>query len=252
MNIRRPIFWCTVVVVALVALILWHGTTSTTKPSSKASVETNGEASSASGPGQTAGNAFTSTVTATVSASTANPAASVTPDKGAQIKEGLAKLNDIGIDFNGRLEDQHGNAVANTTIDASVRIYNGSRSTVDHFSVVSDANGLFRVKHGNGESLSLMPHKAGYVFAMTKTSFNYSYMYPDHFTPDPNNPTVIKMLKLEGAEPLVSINKEYKIPHTDKPIYFDLMAGKIVPEGGDVKIIVNRPSGEISEQHPQK
>ena len=76
-------------------------------------------------------------------------------------------------------------------------------------------------------------------------------MYPDHFSPDPNNPTVIRMWKLQGAEPLVSINQDYKLHYTTAPINFDLVAGQIVPAGGDVKITVNRSSGIVSEHNPQ-
>jgi hypothetical protein len=71
-------------------------------------------------------------------------------------------------------------------------------------------------------------------------------MYPDHFTPDPNNPTVIKMWKLQGAEPLVSINQRYKFHYTDVPMSFDLLTGKIVPTGGDIKIMVSRSPGVVS------
>jgi hypothetical protein len=59
------------------------------------------------------------------------------------------------------------------------------------------------------------------------------------------------MWKLQGAEPLTGINKEYKLPFTSEPIFFDFVAGKVVPSGGDVKITVNRPSGEVSEHNPQ-
>jgi hypothetical protein len=76
-------------------------------------------------------------------------------------------------------------------------------------------------------------------------------MYSDHFSPDPNNPTVIKMWKLQGEEPLVGISLDCKMPFTNKPIFFDLITGNVVPIGGDLKIIVNRPDGIISQQHPQ-
>jgi len=59
------------------------------------------------------------------------------------------------------------------------------------------------------------------------------------------------MWKLKGAEPLIDISKEYKLPFTSAPIFFDLIAGKTVSNGGDLKITVNRPDGIISQQHPQ-
>jgi hypothetical protein len=180
-----------------------------------------------------------------------NAAAASNPDKGEQIKEGLAVLNDVPIAFYGKLEDQFGSPVVSAQVAASIRIYNGVQSTVQRFSVTSDANGFFQIKAGKGESLGVVPSKEGYVLATTSTYFKYSYMYPDHFTPDQGNPTVIKMWKLQGAEPLVGIDQHYKFHYTNGPIYFDLIAGKIVPSGGDLKIKVNRPDGIISQQHPQ-
>jgi hypothetical protein len=176
----------------------------------------------------------------------------VTPqDKKEQIKAGLAEMNDVPIIFYGKIEDQFGNPVVDVEIAASVRIYNGFRSTVDRFTVNSDANGLFRIDHGKGESLSIVPKKSGYVLATGDTFFKYSYMYGDHFTPNENRPTVIKMWRLQGAEPLASIRKDYKLPFTNAPIFFDLIAGKVVDAGGDLKVTINRPDGIISQQHPQ-
>jgi hypothetical protein len=89
--------------------------------------------------------------------------------------------------------------------------------------------------------------------AATNTSFIFSFLWPEsqRFSPDPNNPVVIKMWKLQGVEPLVGIKKEYKLPFTNAPMIFDLVSGEIVATGGDLKITINRPDGVISQQHPQ-
>ena len=42
-----------------------------------------------------------------------------------------------------------------------------------------------------------------------------------------------------------------ELPFTSAPINFDLVVGKIVPTGGDVRITVNRPADEVSEHNPQ-
>jgi hypothetical protein len=165
--------------------------------------------------------------------------------------EGLATLNDVPILFYGKLEDQFANPVVGARVATSIRIYNGARSAVERSSVVSSANGLFQISGGMGESLGVVPSKQGYVLAATNTYFKYSYLYPDHFTPDPNSPTVIKMFKLQGAEPLVGIDQRFRIPVTGTPTYFDLLAGKIVPNGGDLSVTVERPAGVVSQQQPQ-
>jgi hypothetical protein len=89
--------------------------------------------------------------------------------------------------------------------------------------------------------------------AATNTSYIYSYLWPAsrRYTPAPNNPTVIKMWKLQGAEPLVNLDKIYKLHYTNAPIYFDLVAGEVAQAGGDLKITVNRPAGELSEHNLQ-
>jgi hypothetical protein len=52
------------------------------------------------------------------------------------------------------------------------------------------------------------------------------------------------MWKLQGAEPLVGIDQHYKLNYGDAPVYFDLLAGKVVPAGGDIKITVRKvPQG---------
>lgn len=248
MKIRRSIFLFVAVVAVLIALVLWYGKKQPVETPPPTSIETNTVSSAASTPSAPAGvPVHTNASSAQAATNTIAPA----QDKGAQIKEGLAALNDVPIAFYGRLEDQLGNPVTGAQIAGSIRIYNGVQSKVEHLTTMSDGNGMFQIKGGKGESLGLMPHKDGYVLATTGTEFKCSYMYTGHFTPDPNNPAVIKMWKLQGAEPLVSLDKTYKLQYTSAPIYFDMIAGKTVASDGDLKIMVNRPDGIISQQHPR-
>jgi hypothetical protein len=149
------------------------------------------------------------------------------------------------------LEDQFGNPVVGAQINANVTIENGFQHITDNFSIVSDVNGFFRINHGKGESLGLAPEKNGYVVASTGTFFKYSHLERQPYVPDQSNPTVIKMWKLQGAEPLFGVNQRYKFHYTNEPINFDLMTGKIVPNGGDIRITINRPAGNVSERTMQ-
>lgn len=249
MKIRRSILLFIIATVVLIALVVWYGKRKPVETPLIVSVETNFTSPPSTAPViLSRGTPLHANMPSAMAATnkTVPP-----PDKEEQIKEGLAALNDVPIVFYGRLEDQFGNAVGGAQIAASVRIYNGVQSTVEHLATTSDGNGFFQIKGGKGESLGIMPKKDGYVLATSGTEFKYSYMYNGHFRPDPNNPTVIKMWKLQGAEPLVDINKEYKLPLANAPIYFDLVVGKTVSSGGDLKITVNRPDGIISQQHPQ-
>lgn len=249
MKTQRFIFYSVIAIAVLIVLVLWHGK----KQSAKTPivlVETNASlaANTASAP---------AIITVHTNESSAQVVANATAlpqeNKGEQIKQGLSKLNDSQIVFYGKLEDQFGNSLGNTVVNFSIRVYNGVRSGVDKGQVTSDANGLFTISGCNGESLSVVPQKRGYALASLNGGGIYSYMWPDaqRAHPDPNSPVIIKMWKLNGAEPLVGINKEYKIQYTNNPIYFDLAAGIIVPSGGDIKITVNRPQGIVSEHNPQ-
>jgi len=248
MKIRPSFFLFIIVAAVLIALVLWYGKKQSVAMLPTTSVETNVAPSAANAPAMPVSLPLHANILpAQIATNTTVPP----HDKGEQIKEGLAALNDVPIAFYGRLEDQFGNAVSAAQIAASVRIYNGVQSTVEHLTTMSDGNGFFQINGGKGESLGVMPKKEGYVLAMTGTEFKYSYMYNGHFTPDPNNPTVIKMWKLQGAEPLVDIDKTYKLHYTDVPINFDLVAGEIVSTGGDIQIIVKRSLGIVSEHNPQ-
>jgi hypothetical protein len=244
MKIRRSLFWFIIVIAVLIAFTLWFSKKRPAETSPIVSTETNAPSATTINNGPVHTNAQSALFIT-------NVATSSSQSKGEQMKEGLGEMNDVPIVFYGRLIDQFGSSIAGAQINASVRIYNGAQSTVKHLNTVSDENGMFQINGGKGESLGVVPKKEGYVLATTDTYFKYSYMYSDHFSPDPNNPTVIKMWKLQGAQPLVDINQNYKLHYTGVPINFDLIAGKIVPDGGDVKITVNRSTGDVSEHNPQ-
>ena len=172
--------------------------------------------------------------------------------KGQAMQEILATENDIPIVFYGRLEDQFKNPVSGAEVTGSTIIYNGTRAGSERASTISDANGFFKLDIGKGESLGIVPKKAGYVLATTSTFFKYSHLESNPYIPDIDNPTVIKMWQLQGAEPLFSINQRYKFYYTNAPINFDLLTGQIVPSGGDIQIMINRSLGIISGRTRQK
>lgn len=171
-----------------------------------------------------------------------------------QLRNELAAYNEADIVLRAQVVDQFGSPVSGATVSAVIGVNNGNRVGQDRLSTSTDSNGFFTISGRKGKDMGITVIKSGYVLADTNTYFVYSQLWPEsqRFTLDPNNPVVIKMRKLQGAEPLVSINKEYKLPFTAAPIFFDLAAGESVPSGGDLKITVNRPAGEVSEHNPQK
>lgn len=247
MKIRGSIIWFVTIVIVLIVLVVWIGRRPA-KTSVPIAVSSKPMETIAAIPALSATNA-PAPITGHVAGSNPSSAVSVPrKSKEQETLEILSTQNDIQIIFYGRLEDQFGNPVTGAQIVASVRIYNGVQSTVERFSVTSDANGLFQINHGKGESLGLMPQKLGYALATTGTEFRYSHLEEHPYVPDAGNPTVIKMWKLQGAEPLVGISKTYKLPYSGAPIFLDLVAGKEVPSGGDLEVIIIRAPGSITQR----
>lgn len=143
------------------------------------------------------------------------------------------------IDLRCRLEDQSGAPVS----DAIVRF--GWRQQ-DAKTVKSDSSGSFTVPFYWGEMHSIMPAKEGYVVASTNTQFEYRQL-----TNRVNSWTnVIRMWKLQGAEPLAQIDAQIKLRYFDKPIVIDFLTGKVVAAGGDLKFKVTRSDGDLSRATP--
>lgn len=190
--------------------------------------------------------------TAPSNASPQSPPPPLSP-KAQQAKEGLAAFNDEPVVFYGKVVDQFNTPVPNATIDSTVEVNDGTRVGEDKFSLTSDANGAFSINGYKGKSLGIRVKKPGYVMATTDTRFVYSRLWPENeiYSPDANNPTVIKLWKLQGSEPLVGVNQRYKLNFTTSPVTFDLLAGKIVPNGGDITIILSRSQGVVSERTRQ-
>lgn len=241
MRIRRSIFWFTTIVTALIVLLFWIKL----KPSEKVSLASN-ETTTATTTNPSV-LVYSPSPPKALTSNSAIPADQSTiplGGKAEQIKAVLSNYNDVPIDFFGKLEDQLGNAVAGADIKGGIIVRNGQRKGSDQSLTTSDANGLFQF-HGKGQSLGIMPHKTGYALASTGTLFNFSHLQEHPYVSDQNNPLVIKMWKLAGAEPLIGINHEFKVPVTGIPAAFDLLAGNIVPTGGDLKITVTRSLGII-------
>lgn len=187
-------------------------------------------------------------------ASTTNVAPQTWKSKEERISEELSKLNDVPIVFYGMLEDQFGNPVSEANVTGSIIYDNGMTSGVRELHVVSDSDGLFQVKDGKGESLGIMPRKEGFVLNSTNAGFRYSHFYPEsRHVPDQLQPTIIKMWKLEGAEPLIhfQINAYLRVDGT--PTTFDLQAGKLVNSGGDIAIrLESSPKPNVIEKYDWK
>ena len=251
----RPsiLLFCAVVLVAIV-LIIWYARKQTSMPVATPNVS---PAQSATGTATTLQPKLQNKTDA-VNISPPVTAPIMRSNSPADVKNGTEQWremmdtqNTVLIVFYGRLEDQLGSPIVGAEVEGTTIIATGTFYGHTNVSTTSDINGFFTLDAGNGQTIGITPKKKGYAIATTKTSFDYSLRYPDHVIPDPNRPIVIKMWKLQGAEPLVSIHQDYKLRYTDAPTNFDLLSGQTFPSGGDLRITVNRPAGVISGSNPQ-
>jgi hypothetical protein len=245
MKIHRSILWLAAIVVVFIVLVFCFGKKKPMETPVPVSTETNIEPVPTSKPSPAVSADVHTNAPIANAATTASTPKPALGSKEEGMLGVLSTYNDVPIDFYGKLEDQGGNPVAGAEIKGSIMVINGQRQGTDHFSTTSDANGLFEF-HGRGENIGMMPRKEGYALASTETLFKYSRMEDHPYVSDANNPTVIKMWKLRGAEPLLKIRQNYKLHYNAEPIYFDLIAGTIVPSGGDIKMTVSRSPGLMS------
>jgi hypothetical protein len=151
------------------------------------------------------------------------------------------------VHFYYQLQDQFGQPVSG----AIVRRHNDFTKSAQDAESESDAQGRFQETCKPGESFTLNLRKQGYAIASLDLTGAYSeeLRIEQKTAQGSNSLIVVKMWKLQGSEPLVGINQNYKLHYTNAPIYFDLIAGKTVPRGGDLKITVSRASDLVSVQN---
>ena len=144
----------------------------------------------------------------------------------------------------GKLEDQSAAPVDQAEI--VVTVFHGDRRarSTTRFSTRSDAEGRFKVEAGIGESVELLPRKAGYALAATNNVEFYTHLKTE--PANSNKPVVLKMWKLQGAEPLAAFSGRYDLSANGTPMYFDFVTQTVVPTNGDIRIAIVRPPGITS------
>jgi hypothetical protein len=173
--------------------------------------------------------------------------------KSQRMRDGLANLNDADVVLYGRVIDQFGAPVVGAIVSGAIGVNNGTRVGTDRISTTTDSNGSFTISGYKGKDMGVNVSKPKYVLATSNPYFVYSHLWPEaqRHVPDPKTPVILKMWKLQGAEPLAAIKQRYSLSSTGNPLRFDLLAGKAVAGGGDIEIMVGRPPGIVSQQHPQ-
>jgi hypothetical protein len=156
--------------------------------------------------------------------------------KGEQTRGILSKYNDKEVEFYGKVIDQYGTPIPNVDVYGSTIYNNGISSGVQKKHTVTDADGLFSFRGMRGRTFDCGLRKPGYENMPEGDAWDYTELVPEakRHHPDPRNPVILKMWKLQGAEPMVQMQKDFKIPPDGTPIRIDLSTGKKVEQGGDI------------------
>jgi hypothetical protein len=112
----------------------------------------------------------------------------------------MVAQNAKSLDFYGKVIDQHGDPVAGVKITAAVgRIVSLTESGGEKLYTETDSNGKFSFLGIRGSGVGYLLSKDGYSFSQRQPASSR----PKDYVPDPDNPMVFKMWKLQGAEPMV-------------------------------------------------
>lgn len=178
---------------------------------------------------------------------------SPSPTKGEQMRAVLDAYNHKDIEFYGKVIDQFDTPLAGVEVSGQVIYHTGSADGVVKPRTYTDSNGYFEIKGVKGRTLGFNLVKQGYQFMPEGDAFDYTELVPEEkrHHPDPRNPVVLKMWKLQGTEPLVHFERKYfPLPADGTPVQIDLNTGKQVATGGDLVLALNHvvlPRGALPE-----
>jgi len=153
----------------------------------------------------------------------------------------MAGINAKPINVYGKVIDQFGQPVVDATVNGdTLLMISFERSGGETVSTITDAQGRFSFTGLHGARFGLKIEKAGYKY---DTQLNVNWW--NNYKPDPDNPAIFHMWKLQGAEPMVSDSKFYGIKPDGRFYTIDLINGTKT-EGttgqGDLIVQIIRPA----------
>ncbi len=163
------------------------------------------------------------------------------------VRDVIAQANQP-VSFYGRVVDQSGQPIVGTAVTVSVRstaepLPGDSEDIVTPYNLTTDSNGQFQVTNIKGSLLTVEAlAKDGYE-APDPIPGEYWYsasMGNSLFTPNADKPEVFTMWKLAGAQTLIVKSISAQANYDGTPVYVNLVNGRIVQSGGDIKISVVR------------
>jgi hypothetical protein len=141
------------------------------------------------------------------------------------------------MDTYGKVVDQDGQPVA----DAKVRGWLGFEDAEDEeHDTKTDAQGRFHFLGLHGRELEIFPEKEGYDFNI---DMKFAVNRPNNYLPDPNNPLIVHMWKLHGAEPMVHVKIQSSVSCDGTANRFDLLTTKM--NGTETDIHASNNNGDL-------
>jgi hypothetical protein len=129
------------------------------------------------------------------------------------------------IEFHGKVVDENTNPVAGAKVCfrwVEVPTPEGNRTAMTE----SDTEGLFSLQGARGPDLAVSVSKEGYYTTRENhPPFKYGFFANPDFSPDPKNPILFHLRKRGAPEPLVGLNRSYRIPRDGTPVSIDLTTG---------------------------
>ena len=151
------------------------------------------------------------------------------------MENAVAAENAKTINVYGKVIDQFGQPVVNATVKGSALLLKGwDQSGSTGVSTTTDAEGYFNFTGLHGYRFGLGIEKPGYKYDPERF-----IGWWDKYKPDPSNPVIFHMWKLQGAEPMIHAKFGAWIPYDGTPVRIDLFTGK-KNESGDLQISLIR------------
>ena len=165
--------------------------------------------------------------------------------KGEAMQATLMEQNKKSLDLYGLVVDQNGQPVVGVKVRGSIGLnVNMVQSGGEIHYTETDSLGRFNFLGIHGVGIGLWPQKEGYFYDLKLPS-----QRPDNYHPDPNNPIVFTMWKLNGPEPMIHTKLHSYVPCDGTQTTFNLLTGK-KDANGDLLVKISRDPVNIDRSKP--
>jgi hypothetical protein len=176
------------------------------------------------------------------------PIKNIVDPKVGEIEKVWAFQNAQNQDFYGQVIDQNGQPVVNAQVAGNMAWIQGVDvgEKTKTYTTETDSNGEFQLTGISGWNLGVVPHKAGYEFAIISSTLKL----PHGGKTSPSSRAILTMWKLQGAQPIIMARIHAYIPCDGTPTLFDLATGKRVASGGSLTVRLSRDPVDIVRGKP--